>query len=257
MEPENLIIPEDGVTWEHPVPNTPLSREEAERLGTLMREEALKAEAEKAAAILRSANAGKENGNVVSASYGSGKSHMASTITNTLMENGKASQAAQEPSKVSQDAQGGPQDAQAPQSSLPPMHALPSEVTYEMAPMGGSLLGDVPQFTDADEIVPPPGGWPVRPAGIALGGASFALWITQPRGRLRADVVLVRAGQPPRVGDLVVVLEGKRVAAVGEMVDLNNKEATVTQGDRATGDDKRVFERGSVQLLKIAAAEFA
>ena len=120
-----------------------------------------------------------------------------------------------------------------------------------------ALLGDLPQFTDADDIVVPPGGWQQRPAGITLGGASFALWITQPRGALRADVVLVRTGQPPRVGDLVVVVQDRRVAAVGELAALSSREASVTQGDLPRGTPPTAFLRGDVHLYKVAVAEFS
>jgi hypothetical protein len=58
----------------------------------------------------------------------------------------------------------------------------------------------VPHYTDVDDIEPSSGSkWANLPASLSVSGA-FILSITQPRQRLRADRVLVRTGQTPRVG---------------------------------------------------------
>lgn len=215
---DNLIVPEDGVTWAHPVAEERIGAEVAHRLGAIVRELAREREAEQVEER-RKAEAAAVPGIAIPALAAAG-------------EGGGAG------------------------CDLPPSRPLPPELVPE--PAGAvALLGELPQFTDADDIEAPPGGWQQRPAGLALGGASFALWITQPRGALRADVVLVRTGQPPRVGDLVVAVHGKRVAAVGELVALSSLEATVTQGDQPRGAAPAVFARGSVHLYKVAMAEFA
>ena len=118
--------------------------------------------------------------------------------------------------------------------------------------------GNIPQYSDVDDIEPPNGGtWENVPTALSLGGVAFALWITQPRGRLRVEMVLVRAGQPPRVGDMVVVLRNKQVAAIGELCDLTRDEAHVSRSDMHSDVPAESYRRRDVQLLKVAAAEFA
>lgn len=213
VEPDMLVIPENGAAPARQLPTEPLSAERAEELGAAIRAAAREAEAE------------------------------------------TARRKAREPAPAEYATAPGAQvDGSSP---LPMLCRLPPELIPHIPVGGMALFGDLPQFTDADFIEPPPGGWQNHAGGLALGGASFALWITQPRGRLRADVVLVRA-VPPRVGDLVVVLQNSRVAAVGELCGLTGTEARVSQGDIHLPDGATAaFPRGSVQLLKVAAAEFA
>lgn len=226
VHPDNLIISDSGdvARWEHPVRDETLAPEVRDRLLEEIRALSLET-------ITKRAQAEQEPQRPAVALMVRGSQPAQGSLATTPCVVGKPAQPA------------------APRS-------LPAELAAAVAPHGFAIMGDVPQFTDADEIEPPEGGWRDRPVGMALGGASFALIITQPRGRLRADVVLVRASQHPRIGDMVVVLEGKRVAAVGEMVGLTSSEARVTQGDHAEGD-ATVFPRAGVQLFKVAAAEFA
>lgn len=91
---------------------------------------------------------------------------------------------------------------------------------------------------------------------MSINNVVFSLAITQPRGRLRADRLLVGSGQA-RVGDMVVVLRGQRVAAVGELCGLSHEAATVSTGDMQHNVPPETYPRGDVQLMKVAAAEFA
>jgi hypothetical protein len=55
---------------------------------------------------------------------------------------------------------------------------------------------------------------------------------------------------------MVVVLRGKRVVAIGELYAYSHDEIKVSTSDMHQGLTAEVFPQGSVQLLKVAAAEF-
>lgn len=114
---------------------------------------------------------------------------------------------------------------------------------------------DIPVYSDDDKIAPENAlEWTWRPSRLSTAKGAFALWISRPRGRLRAgDLAYVRIGQPVRLGDTVVALLDDRVAAVGDLVAMDDQHAEVRDGDEPPLE----FERGAVRLLKVVCADFA
>ncbi len=83
--------------------------------------------------------------------------------------------------------------------------------------------------------------------------AAWALWITTPRDRLRpGDVAYVSTQQPPRVGDVVVAIEHRRVVTIGELTALTHATATIREGARET-----TVERKAVRVLKVTYFQLA
>ena len=142
-----------------------------------------------------------------------------------------------------------PQASQSNPTSRPPLGA---SVTTQIA-------GQLPQFSEVDDIEPPGGGtdWPVCTTAQYAAGASFALWLSQPRGRNRMERLLVRAGRPPLIGDMVVIVRRKRVVAIGELSRLDKDHAHVSVADSTGTSEAQPFIRKDVQLLKVTAADFA
>lgn len=120
-----------------------------------------------------------------------------------------------------------------------------------------NTIRDVPVHTDSDEEIDPAKAreWTHRPS-ILPEGETFALWITSSRagGRLRpGDLAFVRLNQPPRIGDTVVVIEDKKIIAIGDLASLDETTATIATGHR---QPKKV-QRGTTRILKVACAAFA
>jgi hypothetical protein len=108
---------------------------------------------------------------------------------------------------------------------------------------------DIPVFTENDVIEPALATeWMGRPPLLGATGPLFALWISAPHGqRLRpGNLAISRMNQPARPGELVVVLSGKRVIAVGELIDATAGAITVADG----AERVRVTEPGC-RVLKI------
>lgn len=114
---------------------------------------------------------------------------------------------------------------------------------------------DIPVYSDEGKIAPGHAldcAW--RPARLVTAKGAFALWISRPRGRLRrGDLAYVRIGQPARIGDIVVALQDDRVAAVGDLMAMDEQHAEVRERDAVPSK----FERKTVRLLKVVCADFA
>ena len=114
---------------------------------------------------------------------------------------------------------------------------------------------DIPVYSDEGTVAPGHAlDWVWRPARLVTAKGAFALWISRPRGRLRpGDLAYVRIGQPARIGDIVVALQDDTVAAVGDLVAMDDRHAEVRDGD----ESPRKYEREAVRLLKVVCADFA
>ena len=94
--------------------------------------------------------------------------------------------------------------------------------------------------------------WVERPGLYAGMGAGFAVWVAEAVGRLRpGDLVFVRPAQPASPGDAVVIAQGERLVAIGELGERGEKAVSVRS---AAGDKSYGLPKHSV--LKIAAAVF-
>jgi len=86
--------------------------------------------------------------------------------------------------------------------------------------ISGARPNDIPVFSE-DGIIDPAQAveWTARPTFlINTVGNEFALWITRPHEGLRSgDLAYVRLSQPPRVGDIAVVVAARRIRAIGRL----------------------------------------
>lgn len=114
---------------------------------------------------------------------------------------------------------------------------------------------DVPVYADNGLIAPSAAlGWTWRPPRLRTGCGAFALWTSRPRGRLQAgDLIYVRIGQPPRIGDTVVTVTDDRVIAIGDLVGFNDLRVLIQE----TGEEPVSLEREKIELLKVVSVEFA
>jgi hypothetical protein len=131
-------------------------------------------------------------------------------------------------------------------SPFPILRPLPRDSTREAIPSR-----DVPIFADTDPVdVAQATEWAHRPAALLTSGGSFALWISGNRGRLRpGDLAFVRTTQPPRIGDCIVALKGKEIAAIGDLIAVDDDCATVW----VAADIKVDLDRAGHRLLKVAS----
>lgn len=114
--------------------------------------------------------------------------------------------------------------------------------------------GDVPVFGPGQAIdLALASEWTRRPALLAGSGPLFALWVMEDTCRFRAgDMVFVRQGQPPRIGDPIAIMEGQKVSAIGDL-ESRNADGSLTVKVR---DDTRNFD-ANAKAMKIAAAAFS
>lgn len=117
-------------------------------------------------------------------------------------------------------------------------------------------LRDVPLFRESDLIEPSMAREAaLRPTHLPAAGPLVAVWITHAAGRLRpGDLAYISLSQPPRPGDIVAVLKDKRIAAIGDLVDLTNGSASVLA---ESGRDPQAFSRDSVEICKVLAVTLA
>jgi hypothetical protein len=123
--------------------------------------------------------------------------------------------------------------------------------------LGAVVLPDPmrpPDFTESDLIEPALATeWVARAPLLGASGPLFGLWVGAPHGpRLwPSDLVRVRMNQPARAGDLVVVLSGKRVIAVGELIEGGASAITVAEGAelvRVVEPHRRVLKIGCLVM---------
>jgi hypothetical protein len=131
-----------------------------------------------------------------------------------------------------------------PTLALPAFGRIPG-LTQEIR-----LGRDVPVYTESGPIDPlTVSEWADRPPVLLAATGSFAIWISRIRGRLRpGDLAFVRAAQPARIGDTVVVLKGKSVVVIGDLVSLDPDTAAVQEAAGAS----LIVDRGSHRILKVA-----
>lgn len=115
---------------------------------------------------------------------------------------------------------------------------------------------DVPLFRETDQIEPAAAREAaLRPTHLPAAGPLVAVWITRHAGRLRpGDLAYISLSQPPRPGDIVVVLKEKRIAAIGDLVALTNGTASVLA---ESGSEPETFGRDSVEICKVLAVTLA
>jgi transcriptional regulator with XRE-family HTH domain len=112
---------------------------------------------------------------------------------------------------------------------------------------GHAAAGRLPVYLDTDAIDPANAREWLQPPDF--GPVSCAIWITRAHGRLRTgDLAFVRFAQPVRAGDIVLAVQNKRIAALGDM-------HTLTEDDTQIGD--ATFPLASVELSKVVAVLFA
>lgn len=126
--------------------------------------------------------------------------------------------------------------------------APPAQVPHGPAP-------DLPVFRDTDELDQQEAAQWIRLLlpGPTASPVGFGLWITADRGRLRPGDLAFVSRQPPRVGDLVVVVADRRVAGIGELRAIDTGAAMVDEG----GGEPRRFDRTGHEILKVIGAIFA
>lgn len=138
----------------------------------------------------------------------------------------------------------------------PPLGAaLPS------APMAGAPAAplptqrDIPVFRDDGEVdAAAASEWTWRPPALLTAGGAFAVWISRPRGRLRAgDLAYVRPTQPPRPGDTVILLADRRITAIGELA-AGAVEDTFEVRESGAAPPRPVPQDG--RLLKVSGVDF-
>jgi len=88
---------------------------------------------------------------------------------------------------------------------------------------------DLPVFAEDGAIVASSAvGRAPRPRSLDAVPGSFGVWINRGRGRLNpGDLIFVHAGQPPRDGDLVVVITDDRIVAIGDLVRRSEDHVSV------------------------------
>jgi hypothetical protein len=150
-----------------------------------------------------------------------------------------------------------PEDALRPhgarlRKSIPSVNPSATIAPQSAAPL--LMQCDVPVYPDNGEVDPNKAAeWTWRPPRLMTAGGTFAVWISRPRGRLRAgDLVYVRLSQPPRVGDLVVALDRERIVAIGELVALDTESVTIQD---APGEPQGL-DCAKVRLLRVVGVEF-
>jgi hypothetical protein len=89
-----------------------------------------------------------------------------------------------------------------------------------------------------------------RPPNIGADDTeAFGLWIRGRRGRLEpGDLAIIRGHQPPRVGDQVVAVAGRNIAAVGRLLDLTEAAASI----EASGGKPMQVDLRDARLMKVA-----
>lgn len=141
--------------------------------------------------------------------------------------------------------------------------SLPVPPVTALAPPGAAgtaalAAADVPVFNDQAEIdLSRISEFAPRPPQLAGVAGVFAIWISSRTCRLRpGDLAYVRPGQPPRPGDLVVVLDSatQRISGLGELTDTDGDSVTVRTGSEP---GLQTFAKQSHRVLKVAAVTLA
>lgn len=118
---------------------------------------------------------------------------------------------------------------------------------------------DVPVFSDTWEVVLPERG-PITSASVSAPSIALALMISLPRGRLQAgDLAYVSMSQPIREGDIAVVLQGRTIRAIGDVVRRTGQSTslriTCNPGEQGTTEE---FPHGDdFRFLKVVSARYA
>ncbi|MCE2580804.1 hypothetical protein LDL36_20595 [Komagataeibacter sp. FNDCR1] len=102
-----------------------------------------------------------------------------------------------------------------------------------------NIAGDIPAFRETDNLNQPPPTCAIRPAARVPASDLLAVWISTPRGRLRAgDIAYVDLTRTPRVGDTVVVVRDGNIETIGDLTEQAEGMAIVSPapGDETTVD---------------------
>jgi hypothetical protein len=113
---------------------------------------------------------------------------------------------------------------------------------------------DLPVFTEAGATLASAAvSWTPRPRSLDAAPGSFAVWVSRKHGRLNpGDMVFVHPSQPPRDGDLVVVIKDDRIVAVGDLT----RQAGDLVSILVTADGKpERFSLGDTRVLKVASIQ--
>jgi hypothetical protein len=71
--------------------------------------------------------------------------------------------------------------------------------------------------------------WAAPPPRLMNSDKLFAVWIRIDRGRCRSgDLVYFQTTQPPRAGDTVIVLKGKKIVEIGDLLSISENSATIS-----------------------------
>jgi hypothetical protein len=102
---------------------------------------------------------------------------------------------------------------------------------------------DVPVVRLGDRLDAAPSEWAPRPPTLATVTNAFALWVPVAIGRSQpGDLAYVHPSQPPRPGDMVVVVEDQRISRIGEMLGFD---------ELSDGRERRQIDRLSQRLCKV------
>ncbi|MCW4589729.1 hypothetical protein NO263_03945 [Gluconacetobacter entanii] len=102
-----------------------------------------------------------------------------------------------------------------------------------------SSAGDIPAFRETDNLDQPPPTYAIKPGARVPASDLLAVWISTPRGRLRAgDIAYVDLTRSPRIGDTVVVVRDGNIETIGDLTDQTEGMAVVcpAPGNETTVD---------------------
>lgn len=84
-------------------------------------------------------------------------------------------------------------------------------------PASSPILGEIPSYRDSDDLSAPPAGFATRPGAGVDATQIIAVWISRPRGRLRAgDIAYADRSRKPRDGDTALAVQDGNIIALGD-----------------------------------------
>jgi hypothetical protein len=92
-------------------------------------------------------------------------------------------------------------------------------------------------------------GWTLRVPPLPPGGGAFAVWVRRNNGRVKpGDMIYVQENPPPRPDDVVVLISGGAISAIGNLDSVTDESATIGGATHRMKD---------ARILKVAIAKYA
>jgi hypothetical protein len=113
---------------------------------------------------------------------------------------------------------------------------------------------DLPVFIEAGVILASAAAsWTPRPRSLDAAPGSFAVWISRKHRRLNpGDMIFVHPTQPPRDGDLVLLVQDDRIVAVGDLAGQADDHVSILT---SAHDKPQRFSLGDARVLKVASIQ--